>query len=109
MHRREPVHAAPGHRLLSTYVSGTVPVARGERTTSYRGWARWSGTSFSAAVVSGAIARLMTARGISARDAVLALQRGELSTGRTAAAGDVPSVPVVAARSWDEHLLGADA
>ncbi|RKS80448.1 subtilase family protein [Motilibacter peucedani] len=97
--------AAPGHRLLSTYVTGPVALEADQPAVDYSGWARWSGTSFSTAVVSGAIARLMSARGITAHEAALALKAGELSTGRTEAEGEVPSVPVVAARSWDEHLI----
>jgi hypothetical protein len=97
--------AAPGYRLLSTYVNGPVALEAGAPAVDYAGWARWSGTSFSTAVVSGAIARLMSAHGITAQQAALALKRGELSTGSTTAEGDVPSVPVVAARSWAEHLV----
>ena len=37
---------------------------------SYRGWARWSGTSFTAPKVAAAIARHMYLHGVSARDAL---------------------------------------
>jgi hypothetical protein len=43
---------APGDRVLSTFLSGRVS----GHSTPFRGFARWSGTSFAAASVSGAIA-----------------------------------------------------
>ena len=93
--------AAPGHVLLSTHVRRRSGADNGGG--SARGWAWWSGTSFAAAVVSGAIASLMTTpERISAREAVARLRTGELSTGWTEAEADVPSVPVVGLRTWDQ-------
>jgi hypothetical protein len=43
---------APGERVLSTFLSGRVS----GHSAPFRGYARWSGTSFAAASVSGAIA-----------------------------------------------------
>jgi hypothetical protein len=50
--------AANGKDLLSTYLDRTVVRERTE--IDFNGWATWSGTSFSAAIVTGAIARTMT-------------------------------------------------
>ncbi|TWH73584.1 S8 family peptidase [Modestobacter roseus] len=95
--------AAPGHELLSTFVDGTLTDADGTAQT-YTGWARWSGTSFAAAVVAGAIARLMTGRRpITAREAVAALRSGAYGTGWTAPEEGVPAVPVVRLATWDEQ------
>jgi subtilase family protein len=50
---------APGMDVLSTYLSGTVALnlSGGASTTQdFSGWARWDGSSFAAALVSGAIA-----------------------------------------------------
>jgi membrane-anchored mycosin MYCP len=50
---------APGKDLLSTFLTGDVRVRTedgGESVRRYEGFARWSGTSFAAALVSGAIA-----------------------------------------------------
>lgn len=92
--------AAPGEHVLSTYLHYAPVVEIGESQTvqrEYRGWARWSGTSFAAAVVSGAIARTMTQRGMSAKDAVQYLQGGG-SDG--AATSTVSGIPVVQAVPW---------
>lgn len=53
---------AEGERVVSTFVSGSVNVAdldkprESKGSTTFHGWASWSGTSFSAALVSGVIA-----------------------------------------------------
>jgi len=64
--------AAPGENLVSTYLKHWPRKGAGPR---FRGWAKWSGTSFATAVVSGAIARTMTENHESARDAVERLRR----------------------------------
>ncbi len=48
---------APGTDIPSTYLKGHVIV--GGKSTEFDGWARWSGTSFSAALASGAVAARM--------------------------------------------------
>jgi len=51
--------SAPGVDVVSTFLSGKVTVPSGAGSTelrSYDGYASWSGTSFSAAIVSGEIA-----------------------------------------------------
>jgi hypothetical protein len=96
--------AAPASQLVSTFVTGTLSSPDGEER-SYEGWARWSGTSFAAAVAAGAIARLMTGRRpLTAKEAVAALRSGAYSSGWTAAEGDVPAVPVVRLATWDQQL-----
>lgn len=101
--------AAPAKDILSTYVAGTLrPTEKGAQ--HYRGWATWSGTSFAAAVVSGAIAHLMTTPdATSARDAVALLRAGRFSSGWTEAEGDVPPVPVVRLRTWEDQRQAAGA
>jgi subtilisin family serine protease len=52
---------APGVSVLAPYLEGTVTVTdvnATSRTESFEGWATWSGTSFAAAAVSGALAAL---------------------------------------------------
>lgn len=96
--------AAPGVALKSTYIEGSIRTPDG-KCRKYHGWAEWSGTSFATAVVSGAIAAVMTGRNgrISAQEAVYALRSGKYSSVRTAAdpAHDTPSVPVVPLRDRD--------
>lgn len=46
---------AEGEDLTSTYLQEARP-DRGRKPVTFDGWARWSGTSFSAALVSGAVA-----------------------------------------------------
>lgn len=58
---------AQGVDVLSTYVNGKRDDGRG--VVAFHGWARWSGTSFSAAHVSGVIAARMISDGIDAREA----------------------------------------
>jgi subtilisin family serine protease len=55
---------APGVDIVSVFF-GDKAVA----TDGFHGWAMWSGTSFSSAIVAGAIARLVYDRGISAKEA----------------------------------------
>lgn len=98
--------AAPGTDLLSTYLYdptawGPMAGPSAQDDHAFRGWAFWSGTSFSAAIVSGRIARLMTDRQQTAAGAVELLQEGEL---RSRSADDEHSVPVVEAADWSKHL-----
>jgi hypothetical protein len=95
--------AAPASKLISTFVTGTVSSPDGEQL-SYEGWARWSGTSFAAAVAAGAIARLMTGRRpLTAKEAVAALRSGAYCSGWTRAEGAAPAVPVVRLATWDQQ------
>jgi subtilisin family serine protease len=98
--------AAPGVELLSTHVVEALPPTEDRPDVRYTGWARWSGTSFATAVVSGAIARLMTGPEpvrLSAPDAVAQLKAGAYGRARTEQEGDVPSVPVVQLATWEEQ------
>lgn len=70
---------APGIEVASTYLDGPVnvpaPLVGGEHVNppirvEFDGYARWSGTSFSAATVSGLIAARMTTAGVDARTAL---------------------------------------
>jgi subtilisin family serine protease len=67
---------APGENLINAFGSGTykcqVPPHTGQERT-FSGLAQWSGTSFSAPIVTGLIAARMARRGESARDAAAAL------------------------------------
>lgn len=56
---------APGENVASTFITHGH-----ENGESFHGYATWSGTSFSAPHVAGSIAALMSAKDISARDAV---------------------------------------
>ncbi len=92
--------AAPGDQLLSTYLFYTPPPDDPDpHAQRYRGWAAWSGTSFSTAVVSGQVARTMSQRQVSAHEAVAVLTReaGTYARGRPVVAGQVRVVP-------DQHL-----
>lgn len=101
--------AAPAAELVSTFVAGTLSSPDGEQLR-YEGWARWSGTSFAAAVAAGAIARLMTGRRpLTAKEAVAALRSGAYSSGWTTAEGDVPAVPVVRLATWDQQQASLTA
>ncbi len=61
---------AVGDELISTYLATARP-DHGQPTTKFAGWARWSGTSFAAALVSGAIAASTDPGRVSARSALL--------------------------------------
>jgi hypothetical protein len=67
---------APGEKLINAIGSGTytcqIPPNVGEVRT-FSGLAQWSGTSFSAPIVTGLIAARMARRGESAREAAAAL------------------------------------
>jgi hypothetical protein len=67
---------APGEKLINAFGSGTytcqVPPDVGQVRT-FSGLAQWSGTSFSAPIVTGLIAARMARRGESAREAAAAL------------------------------------
>jgi subtilisin family serine protease len=70
--------ATPGVDVLSTFLdfdeTGRTAVARGRVPQVFRGWARWSGTSFAAPRLVGAIAATMTRGGFaSAREAAVAV------------------------------------
>jgi len=106
--------AAPGTDLLSTYLYDRrgVPATTSSRTGAdagppmYRGWARWSGTSFSAAVVSGVLAALMDEESVSAPRAVELLRSGAQWPGvRVEAERGVPAVPVVRPVDWSDDLV----
>jgi hypothetical protein len=63
---------APGVDLVSTFFAGwngDAPVVEEKDPDDYTGWACWSGTSFAAPIVVGALARAM-AGGVSASEAV---------------------------------------
>jgi hypothetical protein len=69
---------APGVDLVSTFFQGfsgaETPVPPGQPDPdNFVGWARWSGTSFSAPIVAGALAQLMLTTGVSATEAVARL------------------------------------
>jgi hypothetical protein len=67
---------APGVDLVSAFFAGwngDAPASGGADPDDYSGWARWSGTSFAAPVVVGALARHMAETGASATDAVVRL------------------------------------
>jgi len=64
---------APGVDILSSFFqgfNGSEPPADGVDPDAFAGWALWSGTSFAAPVVAGALARLMAQTGCSAQEAV---------------------------------------
>ena len=67
---------APGVDLVSTFFAGwngDAPPGDGGDPDDYTGWACWSGTSFAAPVVAGALAREMATAGVSATEAVTRL------------------------------------
>ncbi len=66
---------APGVDIVSTFFQGfngsePVPPGGGGDPDDFSGWARWSGTSFSAPVVAGALARRILTDGCTAEEAV---------------------------------------
>jgi Subtilase family len=67
---------APGVDLVSTFFAGwngDASIVSGADPDDFSGWACWSGTSFAAPVVVGALAREMAVSGIGATDAVTRL------------------------------------
>jgi len=93
--------AACGERVLSTYISD-VQLDNGVFSEDVPGrrFAEWSGTSFSAAVVSGAIAAKMTeSGGRSAKQAVEELKKTVFVTAVDGGPGG--QVPIVKSRRWD--------
>ncbi|MDO9175613.1 MAG: S8 family serine peptidase, partial [Actinomycetota bacterium] len=62
---------APGVDIVSRFFDGVDVHDDGDPATAdFRGWAKWSGTSFSAPIVAAAIAREASLYGISIVDAV---------------------------------------
>lgn len=64
---------APGVDLVSAFFAefdGQNPSVNGVDIDRFRGWARWSGTSFAAPVVVAALAREMASARVTAKDAV---------------------------------------
>ena len=69
---------APGEKLINAIGTGTYtyqipPIPPGTGQATFSGLAQWSGTSFSAPIVTGLIAARMTRCGESAREAAAAL------------------------------------
>lgn len=60
---------APGVDVVSTFFANFTEVLDGTPTRDYKGWARWSGTSFSAPKVAAAIAQEMYLYGGTAKEA----------------------------------------
>ena len=93
---------APGEKLINAFGSGTytcqVPPNVGQVRT-FTGLAQWSGTSFSAPIVTGLIAARMARRGESAREAAEAL----LAEAR---AQTIPGVGPVLFPSCDDERRG---
>lgn len=90
--------AANGRNVLSTYIDRAVRTEDGS-TVEFEGWARWSGTSFAAAIVSGAIARELTRGSGQSAIAVVQALRNQQDP-RT-----IPdNVPIVKRRSWDKQI-----
>lgn len=63
---------APGKNVLSTYLEGEVQLQTGREC--FDGWARWSGTSFAAADVTGELASMVQLDGVSPREALARLR-----------------------------------
>jgi membrane-anchored mycosin MYCP len=61
---------APGVNVVSTYLTGRVQLDDGLNPTLFSGVAAWSGTSFAAALISGAIAARTSPGRVSAREAI---------------------------------------
>jgi len=64
---------APGVNIVSTFFdkwNGAEPPVDGTDPDDYKGWACWSGTSFSGPIVAARLAREMAATGCTAKEAV---------------------------------------
>lgn len=74
---------APGHKVVSTYLIGRVLFSElpglppPPADSTFNGYAKWSGTSFATATVTGQIARIMSLQGKSALDAVAQLRASD--------------------------------
>ncbi|WP_129337109.1 S8/S53 family peptidase [Cellulomonas endophytica] len=82
---------ADGEDLVSTYLSGPDPAGG----APFRGWARWSGTSFSAALVAGRVAARAAELGVPPRAALADLLAGAAVDGTGPEQG-VPAPPFLA-------------
>lgn len=76
----------PGEDLLSTYLTGEVQLDDGT-TTTFSGQGRWGGTSFSAALLAGHVARRAAKKGVPVRAAWSSLVP---DAGRVHGEGHVP-------------------
>ena len=88
---------APGEDVVSTFFAGRRPVdeTTSEPDVAAGGWATWSGTSFSAALVSGVLAAATVPGRVTAREAWQSLQSGLEHPPSTQGSGtSVPSCPV---------------
>jgi hypothetical protein len=65
--------SAPGVDVVGEYLTGVVRLADGDRVERFTGHARWSGTSFAAATVTGAIAARTVPGAVTARQALAEL------------------------------------
>jgi subtilisin family serine protease len=74
---------APGVDVLATYINGKVLLDNGgrDRPEDFDGLARWSGSSFAAALISGAIAAGTQPGRVTARRALQDIQRAVRRTG----------------------------
>ncbi len=64
---------APGVDIVSSFFNafnGAEDAVAGTDPDDFKGWARWSGTSFSAPIVVGALARAMVSYGLTPKEAV---------------------------------------
>ena len=89
-----------GVQVSSTYLEGTVdvPPPKGEKDVSFKGFATWSGSSFAAALVSGAIAARTKPGSVSARRAwqqLLEERAIATTTKEPASAPDPPFLPLL--------------
>ena len=77
---------APGVDVVSTYLEGDVELEEGAAPRRFEGFASWSGTSFAAASVSGAVAARTRPGRVSAREAWQ-----QLRDSASASAGEGPA------------------